>query len=166
VSELIIPIVSVVCGISGLIYLSRGPIFLPTHRQDIDEMARILDIKQGDMAVDLGSGDGRIVIAMARAGAEAHGYENNPVLVWWSRLKIKKAGLSEHAFIHREDFWRCDFSKFNVVTVFGINYIMKRLESKILKEAKSGLKVISFMFPLPTLKPESKKGGIYFYRIP
>lgn len=162
---IILPAVALVIGITGLIYLKKGPVFLPIRKQDLTEMVKSLDIKPGDRAVDLGSGDGRIVIEMAKAGAEAHGYEYNPLLVWWSRLKIKKAGLSSKAFIHRADFWRRDLSEFSVITVFGINYIMGRLEKKIAKEALPGLRIASYIFSFPTLKIFKKEHGVYFYKV-
>ncbi len=61
-------IAAFVVGIYGLLYLKRGPIFLPTKRRAVFDMIRMLDVKPGNRAVDLGSGDGRIVIALARAG--------------------------------------------------------------------------------------------------
>lgn len=127
-------------------------------------MVKMLQINSGDRAVDLGSGDGRIVIALARAGAEAHGYEHNPILVWWSRYKIRRAGFSGRAFIHQANFWKLDFSHFTVVTVFGINYIMPPLEEKLVQEARVGSRFASYTFRLPTLKPSVHDGGVYFYR--
>ena len=162
---MLFPIFVFVLGIVGLVSLKRGAIFVPTDRRAVKEMIETLNIKSGDRAVDLGSGDGRIVIALARSGAEAHGYEHNPLLVWWSRHKIRKAGLSGRAFIHRGNFWESDFSKFTVVTVFGINYIMRALEQKLLKEGRDGARIASYTFAFPTLKPSARKNGIYFYKI-
>lgn len=162
---MLFPILAFVLGVIGLVSLKRGAIFLPTDRVVVREMIELLKVKSGDCAVDLGSGDGRIVIALARSGAEAHGYEHNPFLVWWSRHKIRKAGLSERAFIHRANFWDHDFSQFTVVTVFGINYIMSALEQKLRKEGKSGARIASYIFALPTLKPLARKNGVYFYKI-
>lgn len=162
---MLFPIFAFVLGIVGLVSLKRGAVFVPTNKEAVLTMVRLLQIKSGDRALDLGSGDGRIVIALACAGAEAHGYEHNPLLVWWSRHKIRKAGLSGRAFIHRANFWNRDFSEFTVVTVFGINYIMRTLEKKLLKEGRSGARIASYTFAFPTLKPLAQKNGIYLYKI-
>ena len=129
-------------------------------------MIALIKVHRGERAVDLGSGDGRIIIALAEAGAEAHGYEHNPFLVWWSRWKIRHAGLSKRAFIHRGNFWNEDFSKFTIITVFGIQYIMSRLEEKLDREVLSRTRVISYTFPLPNWTPISHERGIYLYERP
>ena len=91
------------------------------------------------------------------------GYEVNPILYLWSRRKIKKLGLESKAKIYFKSFWKADFSQFDVITVFGINYIMGRLERKLDKEIKEGTKVISYAFPFPTWKISQKDGAILVY---
>ena len=143
----------------------RGAFFAASEKKEVGKMIFLSGVKPGDKAVDLGSGDGRLVIALAKAGAEAHGYEINPVLVWWSRREIKKAGLSDKAFIHRNNFWNMSFSKFNVVAVFGIGYMMKKLEAKLKKELKPGSRVVSNYFIFPNWQYSKKEDNIYLYEI-
>ena len=112
---------------------------------------------------DLGSGDGRIVIEFAKKGIESHGFEINPFLVWISKRKIKKAGLENKAFIHKGSFWKKNFNEFNVVTIFGIDYIMKSLEKKLQKELPFNGKVISNAFKFPNWTPEIEKDYTYCY---
>lgn len=157
-------LVAILVSVTGIIHLKRGAVFLPTHRKAVEKMITLLEIKAGERAVDLGSGDGRIVIALARAGAVSHGFEHNPLLVWWSRWRIREAGLSGKAFIHHENFWKADFSQFTVFTLFGINYIMKPLEDKIFSEAPSGARVVSYTFSFPTHTPISSEDGILLYK--
>ena len=83
-----------------------GAPFEPTSDRKLKIMMKLAKVKKGEKAVDHGSGDGKIVIALAKAGAEAHGYEINPLLVLFSRYKIKKAGLKGKAFIHWKNFWK------------------------------------------------------------
>ena len=162
---MLLPILALLFGFVGLMSLKRGAIFVPTGRRAVRDLIDLLEVKPEDRAVDLGSGDGRIVIALARAGAEAHGFEHNPLLVWWSRQRIRKAGLSKRAFIHRANFWDTDFSSFTVFTVFGVDYIMKPLEEKIKKEARTGTRVVSYTFRFPVLKPSARRNGVYLYKI-
>ena len=105
----------------------RGAPFVPTHGARVERMIELSELKSGEKGADLGSGDGRIVIAMAKAGAIAHGYEINPFLVWWSRWKIRRAGLADRAFIHLGSFWGKNLSEFDAITLFCTKHIMKSL---------------------------------------
>jgi 2-polyprenyl-3-methyl-5-hydroxy-6-metoxy-1,4-benzoquinol methylase len=115
-------------------------------------------------AVDIGSGDGRIVMALAREGLVAHGIEINPLLAMFSKIKIKAAGLQDKAFIHRASFWNSDFSQYDIVVLFGVFYIMKKLEKKLLAELKPGAIVICNHFYFPNWTPIKQEGDIYIYR--
>lgn len=143
----------------------RGAVFVPTSRAKVEVMMKLANIQPGVIAADVGSGDGRLVIAMARAGAIAHGYEINPLLVWWSRRRIRKVGLQDRAFIHRQDFWKVDFSQFSVVTVFGIGHIMRRLNKKLAAELKPGARVISYAFGFPNWTEIRRERGVYLYEV-
>jgi ribosomal protein L11 methylase PrmA len=116
-------------------------------------------------AVDLGSGDGRLVIALAQAGFEAHGFETNPYLVWLSRWRIKKAGLQGRAFIHAKNYWPHDLSQYDVVTLFGVFYMMNKMKAKLKKELKPGALIASNYFHFPDWPEVKKKNNIYIYQI-
>lgn len=163
--DIAIYLVIFVLTILFLYHASQGALYVPTHQAKVEKMAELATARPGMKTLDLGSGDGRIVIAMARAGALAVGYEVNPILYFWSRHKIKKLGLEARAKIYFKNFWRADFSQFDVITVFGINYIMGRLEQKLAREAKSGTRVISYAFSFPTWKYSQKIGAILIYDI-
>ena len=99
----------------------------------------------------------------ALAGALASGFENNPLLVWWARYKIRKAGLSDQANIFWKSYWQTDLSSYDVVVVFGITHIMARLESKLQAELRPGSLVISNIFRFPNWKPVSVDGALFVY---
>lgn len=143
--------------------LLKGAFFAPTPKKSLKKIVDLTRIKSGDRAVDLGSGDGRLVIMLAKAGIQAHGYEINPPLVWIAKRNIKKAGLSGRAFSHWSNFWNLDLSGFNIVTVFGVPYMMKKLEEKLSKELHPGSKVISVRFTFPNWHYSKKDGNIYLY---
>jgi len=140
-----------------------GAIYVPTKPGIVKKMINLADIKPGDKAVDLGSGDGRLVIALAKAGAEAHGYEINRFLVCLARKNIRQAGLSDRAFILLKSFWEQDFSKFDIVTIYGMSHIMKKLELKLKKELKPNAKVVSNSFTFPNWQHSKKEEGVYLY---
>lgn len=137
--------------------LINGAVYFPTSETSVQTMLRLANIKRGEKVVDLGSGDGRILLAFARAGGEAHGYEINPILVWRSRRAIREAGLEGKTFVHWKSFWRADLSPFDVVIVYGIPYIMKKLEGKLGKELKTGARVLSNVYPFPGRRPTAEE---------
>ncbi len=138
--------------------------FVPSSLERLETMIELSRITPGQKAADLGSGDGRVVIALAQLGAEAHGYEIDPSLVAKSLQNIKSANLSDKAFIHQEDFFEADLSQYEVLTIYGITSIMRPLEEKLRAELKPGARVISNYFTFPNWEEEEKEGEIYVYR--
>ncbi len=145
--------------------LGRGAIYFPSSLAHALRMAELAEVAAGDRAVDLGSGDGRVVVALARKGAEAHGYEVNPALVLFSMYNIRRAGLAGKAHVHWGSFWRADLSRFQAVTVFQGSFVMRRLERKILRELPEGSRVVSDYWGFPTMVPDSVTGTFHVYRL-
>jgi SAM-dependent methyltransferase len=141
----------------------KGAPYVPTRPEAVRAMLKLSSSSPGQRMVDLGSGNGRILIAFAREGLEAHGYEINPILVWRSRFNIKRAGLKNKAFVHLGSFWPVDMSPFDYVVIYGLNHIMKPLEKKLQKELRSGAKVLSNAFKFPFWKEKEKIGGVSLY---
>lgn len=128
-------------------------------------MINLSNVKEGDKVADLGSGDGRIVIEFAKKGAEAHGYEINPILVFIARRKILNEGLKDRAFIHLQSFWNINLSDFNIISAFQFRHVMPPLEKKILNEMQKGSKIVSNTWKFPNLKIKKKIEDIYLYTI-
>lgn len=147
-----------------LALLRRGPLFVPTQRKYVSRIIEMLNISPGEKVVDLGSGDGRLLIAIAKAGGEAHGYEHNPILVMKSKLNFKKEGVDGSAFVHMSNFWDVDVAQFDGVVVYGIPYMMSRLEEKLRRELRPGARVVSYSFPFPNWEPSAKEKAVYLYR--
>lgn len=141
----------------------KGAPYVPIKNRALKKMIELAAVKPGQFAADLGSGDGRIIVALARAGAIAYGYEINPILVWWSRRKIKKENLAGKAFICQKSFWDEDLSGFNVIALFGIRKIMKELGEKLDRELKPGAKVISYGFSFPDWQYSKKEEAVFLY---
>ena len=108
--------------------------------------------------VDIGSGDGRIVIQAARSGFVAHGVELNRWLVYYSRWSAWRAGTRGQATFARQDLWKSDMSKYNNVVIFGVEQMMSQLESKLEKELVEGSVVVACRFKFPTWKPVEEIG--------
>lgn len=126
-----------------------GAPYVPSRSAQVQALVELSGVRPGEKAVDLGSGDGRIVEAFARVGAEAHGYEINPLLVWASRQRLRAAGLSEKAFIHWKSFWPIDLSSMDIVVFFGTRHMLDQLSEKLRRELKPGARIVSNGYKLP-----------------
>ena len=145
--------------------LARGAIYDPSSPVQTSLMVDLADVRPGEKAADLGSGDGRVLIALAGRGAEAHGYEVNPVLVLLSRRNIRRADLERKAFVHWRSFWRADLSRFTLVTVFQVDFVMGRLETKLKRELADGARIVSHHWRFLDWPPEKARGDMYLYRV-
>jgi protein-L-isoaspartate O-methyltransferase len=143
--------------------VTKGAPFVVSDPVKRKTMLKLAEIKKGESLVDLGSGDGTLVILFAKAGAKAYGYEINPFLVWKSRRKIKKEKLESSAIIYWKSFWLEDLSNYDIITVYGIKFIMKDLEKKLQKQAKKGTRIISNYYTFPTLKPVQSEQDVHLY---
>jgi SAM-dependent methyltransferase len=129
--------------------------FVPTPHEVVNRMLELAEIKQGDVLYDLGSGDGRIVVAAAkRFGIRAVGFEIDPGLVKESRLIIKRAGLEELVEIREQDIRTVDFSPASVVTLYLYPAANLRLRAVLMRELKPGSRVISHDFGMGSWKPD------------
>ena len=148
-----------------LIYaMVRGAPYAPLGKQKIATMLSLLNVKRFEKAVDLGSGDGRLVITLAKKGAIAYGYEINPLLVLIAKWKIKKLRLEKNAHIYLGDFWGQNLSSFDIVTVYLAPHSMKAVESKLRRELKPNARVAVNYFPFPTWSPKKTLEKIYLYQ--
>lgn len=152
-------LVALIFIISGFL----GAPFVPSNRREVADLIRVVEVRPGEKAVDLGSGDGRVVMALARAGAEAHGYEINPVLVLWSVTRILIAGLRGHAHIHWGSYWKKDLSSFELVTVYGTGNIMPRLREKLCRELPRHARIASNTFRIPDMRTLRSYHNIHLY---
>src|SRR5258708_5148824 len=142
------------------------PVFVPTKDSALETMLKLAQLKPRQKVADIGSGDGKILIALAQRGVEAHGYENNAYLVWLSRRRIKKLGLETNAFVHRQSFWTADFSQYNAIMAYTSSYIMERLEKKLLSELRPKTKIVSNTFQFPHWPVKKTSSNIYLYEVP
>ncbi|XP_068860148.1 ATP synthase subunit C lysine N-methyltransferase isoform X2 [Aphelocoma coerulescens] len=93
--------------------------FVPATAAQIQNVLKMLENRSGSL-VDIGSGDGRIVIAAAKKGFQAVGYELNPWLVWYSRYRAWRDGVHQNTKFHISDLWKVSFSHYTNVVVFGV----------------------------------------------
>lgn len=92
--------------------------YFKTSRYRVETMVELAEVKPSDKGADLGSGDGRIVIAFAKAGITMHGYEIDEELKKLAENNIQTENLT-NAFIHSKDFWQEDLSSYDIICGAG-----------------------------------------------
>ena len=136
-----------------LFLLARNEaVFIPLPHETINKMLMMAEIENEDVLYDLGSGDGRILIAAARRyGIRAVGIEKSKILCWLSRRAIARSGLEDKIQVVNADFFEHDLSGATVVAVYLSQKINDMLEPKLRKELKGGTRILSadhtFNFP-------------------
>lgn len=139
---------------------------VPFVRTSADTIKTILELaacNDDTKMVDLGSGDGRVVLAFAKNHIQSFGFEKDELLVKQARTKADELHLSHYAHFSTQDFWTIDISQFNVIYIYGMQSIMGRIEEKIKKEAKPGTKIITNIFRLPLLREKKTRDFVHLY---
>lgn len=131
----------------------KDAIWVPTPQPLVEKMLDIANLAASDKLVDLGSGDGRMVIAAARRGATARGIEFDPRMVEVSRVNAAKAGVDDKATFVQADIFATDFSDADVVAIFLLPHLNERLRPTILG-MKPGTRVVSNTFEIGGWRPD------------
>lgn len=133
----------------------KDVVWVPTGENLVERMLDMAELTPGDRLVDLGSGDGRTVIAAALRGIPARGIEYNPDLVRLSVRNAEQAGVSDLATFEQGDIFESDFSEATVVTMFLLPQLNLRLRP-ILLDMKPGTRVISNSFDMEDWEPDER----------
>ncbi len=131
----------------------KDVMWVPTSQVLVDRMLAMAKVTPKDHVVDLGSGDGRLVITAAQRGATGHGIEYNPNLVELSKRSADAAGVSARATFEKADIFVSDFSKATVVTMFLLPELNARLRP-ILLNMKPGTRIVSNSFDMGEWKAD------------
>ncbi|OGD90469.1 hypothetical protein A2Z54_01915 [Candidatus Curtissbacteria bacterium RIFCSPHIGHO2_02_39_8] len=145
--------------------------YVATKRDKIETIIKLAQIKPKETVVDLGSGDGRLIFAAARAGAHAIGYEINPFLILLTQIKAilfhPRGESSSHlggVFVKRQNLWKADLSIADVIFVYGRKKTMQKFEDFAYKKAKKGTRIVVNTNRFPNKKPLKSNNGIFLYR--
>ena len=125
----------------------KDVVWVPTPQSLVERMLDMGKVTKRDFVVDLGSGDGRTVIAAARRGARAMGVEFNPDMVELSRRNAREAGVAKKAKFVQGDFFKVDFHKATVVTMFLLPDLNVKLSPKLLK-MRPGTRIVTNSFTM------------------
>src|SRR6267154_50888 len=131
--------------------------YVPTPQAVVDKMLDMAQVKSGDMVVDLGSGDGRIMITAAqRHGARGFGVDIDPRLVQRSNDEARRLGVADRVKFLRQDLFNTDFHEANVLTLYLLPDVNMALRPKILAELKPGTRVVSHDYDMREWHPDAE----------
>jgi precorrin-6B methylase 2 len=119
----------------------KDVVWVPTSPELLEKMLDLADVRPTDVVVDLGSGDGRNIIAAAKRGALARGVEYNPEMVTLSRRKAAEAGVSDRATFVEGDMYEADISDASVLALFLLPTNLDKLADKFLS-LKPGTRIV------------------------
>jgi ubiquinone/menaquinone biosynthesis C-methylase UbiE len=126
----------------------KDVVWVPTSPALVDKMLDLAKVTADDFVIDLGSGDGRMVIAAAKRGARALGVEFNPKMVELSRQLAKEAGVADRATFIEGDMYEADISKATVLALFLLPENLRRLEPKF-RALPPGTRIVVNTFGIP-----------------
>lgn len=147
----------------------RGAPFAPTPALAVAKALDLAAVGPADLLIDFGAGDGRLVIAAARRGARAVGYELSPFLWLLARLRLLYARSS--GAVRLRDAFRTDLSGATVLFLFMMPRTLPAVARRLRAQARPGARVISYAFPVPGWVPVGVEkppgcGTIYLYVVP
>lgn len=138
-----------------------GAPYLPTLSKQKETALDLLDLKEGETLLELGSGDGRVLLAAAKRNLNAVGIELNPILVvisWMMTYKYRK-----QVKIIWGNLWRVEWPETDGIFVFLMDKFMVRLDEKIKNTQKKPVRVASFTFKIPKKKIAKQKDSVFLY---
>ena len=126
--------------------------YVPTPVSIVDEMLTLAGVGPDDVVVDLGSGDGRLVISAVTKYKARRGFgvDINPALVKLANENAAKAGVADRVQFFERDLFVTDVSTATVVTLYLLPSIMAKVETKLQADLKPGTRVVSHDYPFPT----------------
>ena len=131
----------------------KDVVWVPTPEAMVEKMMEMGEITPQDYVIDLGSGDGRNVIAAAKRGAQALGVEYNPDMVDLSKRLAKEAGVPDKALFVRGDMYEADISKATVMALFLLPSNLLQLRPKF-ADLRPGTRIVSNTFSIQDWTPE------------
>ncbi len=138
-----------------------GAPYLPTLSKNMRVALDMVDLRPGQTLLELGCGDGKVLVAAAQRGWRVIGYELNPLLVlvcWWRTRHYRKL-----VSVRWGNFWRANWPAADGIFVFVMQRHMGKLDKKIMQLSGKPVKLVSFAFAVPGKQPIKKRDGVYLY---
>jgi len=155
---IVVVVILLVCF--GGVLLSGAP-YLPTLTPQVKAALELADLQPGDTLLELGAGDGKVLIAAAQQGLHVVGYELNPllaVLAWLRTVKYRR-----QVTVIWGDFWRQPWPETDAIFTFLLPRYMEKLNKKVMQYEHKPVKLVSFAFRVPNKEAADEKADVYLY---
>ncbi len=139
-----------------------GAPYLPTLQPQIEAALELAELQPGDRLLELGCGDGRVILAAARRGIAVTGYELNPLLALIAWLRTRR--YRQKVRIIWGDFWRKPWPPADAMFVFLLDSYMPKLDNKMSHYPHKPVKLVSFAFQIPGKPAKMERAGVYLYQ--
>lgn len=154
-------IILILSFLFGFVLLFGAP-YVPTLTPQVKAAIKLANLKPGETLLELGCGDGKVLIAAGNAGLRAIGYELNPVLalICWLRTRRFKGRVT----VKCGNFWTAKWPPSDAIFTFLHPRFMKKLDTKITQSYSNPVKLVSFAFEIPDRKPVKVEKGVFLYK--
>ncbi len=139
--------------------------FYPTNMKKLRKMIEMAKLKKSDKIIDLGSGDGRFVIYLARKGYSVKGVEINPFFVLITNFLLLITGNIKRGRVYWKNATKMDLSEYDVIFTYLYPKYLEILKNKFKSELKQGSRIISNTFKLKGWTPREESDKLYLYVI-
>jgi hypothetical protein len=138
-----------------------GAPYLPTLGRQIPKALELVDLQPGETLLELGCGDGVVLVAAAKRGWQVVGYELNPLLALVSWLRTRR--YRKQVKVCWGNFWTAKWPKADGIFVFLLPKYMTKLDKKVMQSASGPVKLVSFAFTIPGKQTTKERGSVYLY---
>ena len=144
--------------------------YAATRSEVVDAMIEMAEVEAGDRVVDLGTGDGRILIAAAREGARGIGVDIDPAMIGQAQARARQEGVADRVEFRVADLFETPLAEADVVTLFLLPEVNLRLRPRLLAELRPGARIVSHAFDMGEWRPDraARVGGarVYLWIVP
>jgi precorrin-6B methylase 2 len=145
--------------------------YVPTSPEVVNAMLTLAEVDEDDIVYDLGSGDGRIVIAAARDfGAKGVGVDSNPVRIRESNENARQNGVEDKVEFHEGNLFDAEIKEATVIAIYLLNSVNLKLRPKFLEDLKPGTRIVSHAFDMaewePIVHQEVDNRDVYLWIVP
>lgn len=131
--------------------------YVPTPQEVVDQMLKLGEVKKGDTVIDLGCGDGRIVVTAAKKfGAKGIGYDIDPERIKEANENAQKEGVTGSVRFVEKNLFEADIKSATVVTLYLLPDVNLKLRPRLLAELKPGTRIVSHSFDMGDWKPDKE----------
>jgi hypothetical protein len=156
----ILLVLAILVLLFGFVVFFGAP-YLPTLSPQVDAALKLADLKKGQHLLELGCGDGKVLVAAAKQGLRVTGYELNPVLAGISWLRTRR--YKKQVRVVWGNFWLRKLPAADAIFVFLLPRYMNKLDKKVIQQSSKPVKLVSFAFLIRGKEVTAEKEGVYLY---